>query len=640
MTDGAKAPWRLRCEFLDNPMGLTKHPHFSWWVSDVRPAEVQSAYEIHAASSAERLRDDTADLWISGRIEGFENAHVPYQGLPVTSTQQVWWRVRSYDRDGEVSAWSLPANFEMGMLEDNAFFGEWVSSGLRGNRHAAPPPSILRQDFELTEEVASSRLLLGLKGQAKICLNESQVCSLPSVWLDYSECYPSYMLDVSSFLRVGLNSLTVVLAEGTFAGEWPSLGREIFGEVAQVKVNLQIESQSGRKVELMSGFDWRWRSSWISSLEWLRGETSDQRAKQAPPYSDNIPFSDWARVVVHAGDGTTPIASQPLEGASFSTLTTIAPEAPPVRRLIRSEKGPKRLVSAVSFEQAIVGKVQVSTSGKEVDEIVVRYLVGDSGSQSEDRFTSKGDGKVESLIAQFSEHNFTHVEIEYSVSRALIDEVVALAGQSLTSPALIFESDHTTLNKLVKAVGCTLNAVASSAPLHGVISAHRQPDLGYASLSGPLLARAPDNLPILSKWLADAHGSLVKADGRGSYSGGRANADLDLDECARLEGVAQITWALYRYQNAEKMLATYYPALRAGALSYRHSHTDLLRKPRPDLYGGGEGGALVATARYFGHLEMIAKIAEVLGEHGDGQLSAKISFFEFLPVCNLEGEWK
>lgn len=89
-------------------MGLTKHPHFSWWVSDARPAEVQSAYEIHAASSAERLRDDTADLWISGRIEGFENAHVPYQGLPVTSTQQVWWRVRSYDSDGEVSvAWQI-----------------------------------------------------------------------------------------------------------------------------------------------------------------------------------------------------------------------------------------------------------------------------------------------------------------------------------------------------------------------------------------------------------------------------------------------------------------------------------------------------------------------------------------------------
>ncbi|MGK0220880.1 MAG: alpha-L-rhamnosidase [Limisphaerales bacterium] len=622
MTEGAKAPQRLRCEFLENPMGLTNHPHFSWWVSDVRPAEVQSAYEIHAATSAERLRDDSAELWVSGRVEGFENAHVPYQGLPVTSTQQVWWRVRTYDSDGEVSPWSIPASFEMGMLEDNAFLGEWVSSGQKGNRHAASAPSILRQDFELAEEVDSARLLLGLKGQAKICLNESQVCTLPSVWLDYSEQYPSYMMDVSPFLRVGLNSLTVVLAEGTFAGEWPTLGREIFGEAAQVKVNLQIESQSGRKVELMSGFDWKWRPSWISSLEWLHGETSDHRAKQAPPYSDNIPFSDWGRVVVHAGDGATPVATQPL---AHSALATITPEAPPVRRLIRSEKGPKRLVSVVTFEQALVGRVQVLMSGKDVDEIVVRYLVGDTGCQSEDRFTSKGDGKAERLIAEFSEHNFTHVEVEYSVSSTLIDTVTAEITQLKSNPSLTFESDHTTLNKLVKAVGYTLGAVASSAPLRGVISAQRQPDLGYAALWAPLLAMAPDSFPILSKWLADAHSSLVQADARGSYSGGRVSSDLDLDECARLEGVAQIIWALYRYQNAEKLLATYYPALRAGALSYRHSHTDLLRQPRADLYGGGEGGALVATARFFGHLETTAKIAEVLGEHGDGQLISELA---------------
>ena len=55
-------PLRLRCELLENPLGLTRHPQFSWVVNDARPAELQTAYEIIVASTPERLTPDKADL--------------------------------------------------------------------------------------------------------------------------------------------------------------------------------------------------------------------------------------------------------------------------------------------------------------------------------------------------------------------------------------------------------------------------------------------------------------------------------------------------------------------------------------------------------------------------------------------------
>ena len=46
------APRRLRCNFTDLPLAVSDAtPHLSWWASDTRPAELQSAYEIVAAST-------------------------------------------------------------------------------------------------------------------------------------------------------------------------------------------------------------------------------------------------------------------------------------------------------------------------------------------------------------------------------------------------------------------------------------------------------------------------------------------------------------------------------------------------------------------------------------------------------------
>jgi len=74
------APERLRCEYLANPLGIqVVRPRLSWWPNDDRPAEVQTAYQILAASSHSALVNACAAaaagdspgavLWDSGRVD-------------------------------------------------------------------------------------------------------------------------------------------------------------------------------------------------------------------------------------------------------------------------------------------------------------------------------------------------------------------------------------------------------------------------------------------------------------------------------------------------------------------------------------------------------------------------------------------
>jgi hypothetical protein len=63
------APVHLRCEYLENPLGLDKAaPRLSWQSDNLERDWRQSAYEILVASSVGRLHTGNADIWDSGKI--------------------------------------------------------------------------------------------------------------------------------------------------------------------------------------------------------------------------------------------------------------------------------------------------------------------------------------------------------------------------------------------------------------------------------------------------------------------------------------------------------------------------------------------------------------------------------------------
>ncbi len=119
----------LRCEYAENPLGVdVPKPRLFWKLESGTRGQRQSAYQILAASSAELLARDDADLWNSGKVRSDESAHIPYGGKTLASCQQVFWKVRAWDKSGKVSSWSPAASWTMGLMDEVDWQANWIGA--------------------------------------------------------------------------------------------------------------------------------------------------------------------------------------------------------------------------------------------------------------------------------------------------------------------------------------------------------------------------------------------------------------------------------------------------------------------------------------------------------------------------------
>ena len=99
--------WNLRCEYLNSPIAIeSKTPLLSWQLKSDKRGKSQSAYRILVAGDPGLLREKTADLWDSGIINSSQSVSVKYDGKPLTSRRQVYWKVMAWDEKGESTEWS------------------------------------------------------------------------------------------------------------------------------------------------------------------------------------------------------------------------------------------------------------------------------------------------------------------------------------------------------------------------------------------------------------------------------------------------------------------------------------------------------------------------------------------------------
>ena len=135
----AVMPVDLRCESLQNPLGIQPvRPRLSWRLQASDAAargDSQAAYQILVADSKTRLSSDRGNLWDTGKVASDQSLNVVYAGQPLSSTQACWWKVRVWDQDGNVSAWSAPARWTIGLLHPDDWRAKWIG------RDVPPPPA-------------------------------------------------------------------------------------------------------------------------------------------------------------------------------------------------------------------------------------------------------------------------------------------------------------------------------------------------------------------------------------------------------------------------------------------------------------------------------------------------------------------
>ena len=211
-------PVELRTEGQVDPIGLgTAEPRLSWKLA-ARPGlrgVRQAAYQVEVAGEAAGL------LWDSGRVPSGA-PWLTYAGLSLRSRDGCRWRVRVWDGDGGVSAWSEPATFEIGLLREDDWQAAWIGGAqpaadarldfLRVPRIWLPPHlgtaarGAFRRRFVVDAGTVASARLQVAGGAVTAWLNGVPVgSSAPDATLD---------VDVAGFVEPGDNVLALEARPG------------------------------------------------------------------------------------------------------------------------------------------------------------------------------------------------------------------------------------------------------------------------------------------------------------------------------------------------------------------------------------------------------------------------------------------
>lgn len=314
----------LRCEYAIDPLGIDlAQPRLFWRVESDERDQRQTAWQVIVASSAEALAADRGDLWDSGRVESDRTTHVRYAGAPLRSSQQVFWKVRAWDRDRLPTAWSEPQTWTMGLLAPGDWGGRWI---------VAPWTSeslLLRKDFDVRAGLRRALLHVCGLGQYEVAFNGAKAGEdlLSPGWTNYDKTTLYDTRDVTALLREGPNAIGLTLGNGMYHVVRRNRFAKFVGSFGPLRAiaHLRLEYDDGTTQVVGSDDTWRVNPGPITYSSIYGGEDYDARLAPAGWNLPGFDDSAWTRAVYVLRPAQT------LRGHSFAAEPLRAIETrPPV----------------------------------------------------------------------------------------------------------------------------------------------------------------------------------------------------------------------------------------------------------------------------------------------------------------------
>jgi alpha-L-rhamnosidase len=450
----------LRCEQLENPLGIDAvRPRLSWKLGSNKRAQKQTACEILVASSEHALRLGQADLWDSGKVMSGDTVEIYYNGTPLTSRRQCFWKVRVWDQDGNVFE-SKIATWEMGLLQPSDWVAKWIG---RTTNVDAPTAPLLRQNFVLDSKIRQARAYVCGLGYFELYLNGKRVGDhlLDPGYTRYDRRALYVTHDVTDLLKSGENAVGVVLGNGWFnvlnktAWDWD---KAPWRSAPKLVCQLEIEFNDGHRLVVASGSDWKTSESPIIYNTIYSGEVYDARREQAGWNLPGFHDSAWTpALLVDAPQGI--ISAQMMPPIRVDRTFTPA-----------SVTEPQPGVFVFDFGQNLSGNAQLSVRGPAGAEVSMRYaerlatnglvdqadiaqhVVRFDKSQrfQTDTYILKG-GARENWKSRFAYDGFRYVEVRGFPGRPDKDSLRAIFFHSDVPPTGHFECSNPLLNRIAAA---------------------------------------------------------------------------------------------------------------------------------------------------------------------------------------------
>ena len=614
----------LRCEYMDSPVGVdTMQPRFSWQINHDERNQLQSAYQILVASTADLLKQDCGDCWDSGIQQSGQSLHVRYDGAHLKSAVRYHWKVRTADKNGNWGAYSQPSSFVTAVLNPLEWKADWM--GFAGGANGMG--IMARYAFSLKEQPAEAYAFACGLGWYELSLNGCKVGDRlmePST-SDYSKriLYSSY--EVTDFLSEGENVVGFLLGNG-----WYGAPRFL--------LQMLVRYKDGSEELVLSGPDigWQVKRGPLGLNSIFDGETYDARLERDGWNKSDYDFAKDDRI---KGGWIHAMALDPPGGVLVSQMMepVRVVETLPLTKLQDLNDG-----SAVyDAGRNIAGFAFLRVHGQEGTVVTLRFgetLYPDGQVNQEnlrtaeavDRYILKGVGEEE-WAPRFTYHGFRYVQV-YIDGNAEILTLEARHIRNDVSRTGHFRCSDNLLNAIDELIVNT-----ESNNLHGVPTDCPQRDerMGWLNDATVRLEEAIYHFGLaafLEKWMwdiRDTQGEDGSITDTAPLRFGTRPAD---PVCTSF---LLIPWYIYLHYGDKSCLETHYPALK-GWVSYmgtladdniiEYSRFGDWASPRSEsedtAFGSGARsattpGPFISTCYYYYNALLMERYACLLGHKED-----------------------
>jgi len=629
ITTGSVAVKELRCEYRVNPLGVdVVKPRLSWIMESNQRGQMQRAYQILVADSKEDLRRDKGKLWNSDKVKSGQSNQVAYKGQPLKSRMRCYWKVRVWDKDGRVSAWSEPATWTVGLLESGDWQAKWIGYDVEQrnshnkeksdpNKLFLPPPPYLRKAFSVDSPVKRAVVYASALGLYELHINGKRVGEdyFTPGWTDYPTRVYYQTYEMTDLIKKGGNAIGAILADGWYAG-YLGFGRkrEHYGSEPRLLVQLEIEYADGHIQTVVTDRTWKARYGPLLESDFLMGEIYNAR-KEMPGW-DTSSFDDsgWDAVtVIDKIEGQV----QSYPGVTVKKILEIKP-----KKLTEPEKG----VYVFDMGQNFAGWVRLKVSGEVGTEVVLRfaemlnpdgtiYTTNLRAARCTDTYILKGTGQ-EIWEPRFTYHGFRYVEVTGYPGRPGFDAITGVVLHSDTPVVGSFECSNPMVNQLYSNIVWSQRGNFIEVPTD---CPQRDERMGWTGDAQIFIRTATYNMDVaafFTKWLVDLEDAQ-------STEG--AFPDVAPRKVAMGDGTAAwgdagviCPWTIYQVYGDKRVIERHYESMKKWIVYLKKNSTGLLRPAKG--YGdwvsiGSDTPKDVISTAYFAYsTRLVSKVAAVLGK--------------------------
>ena len=415
-----KPPYNLRCEYLNNPIEIdSPNPRFTWLIQHEERAQKQTAYQILVSSNKEFILSNKGDLWNSEKVESENNVNIVYDGKELKSNTIYYWKVKWWDKNGNMSDYSEVAKFETTFLQETDWKANWITRKAFTDKKERKKFQYksgfavflgmvreyygiyIRKEFSLTKKIKYGRLYISGLGYYELRINGEKIGDriLDPAWTDYNKIALYSTYNVSDSLKER-NAIGIILGNSRhldkFGYNYPKL-----------ILQLVIQYEDDTTESICSDNTWKFSKGPILENGIYLGEKYDARLEI--PGWDNPNFNDssWENAILCEGPKLASQMMQPIR-----VTKVIKPQ-----NLYSNSPGSY----IYDFGQNFTGFIRLKVRGPRGFKVIIRYseIADRNGTlntatnrlaKATDVYILKGEGE-EIFEPHFTYHGFRYVEI-------------------------------------------------------------------------------------------------------------------------------------------------------------------------------------------------------------------------------------